>query len=105
MNEVIAAAREEDALVLSALEEYASHLTVGINNLINIFNPELVILGGTLSGAGPWLVPVISASIQQNVMPPLRHITRIETSARGEDACLLGAIALVLDDILREPLG
>jgi hypothetical protein len=43
--------------------------------------------------------------MQQNVMPPLRNITRIEVSARGEDACLLGAIALVLDDILREPLG
>jgi len=105
MDEIIEAAKQGDKVVLSVLEDYARHLAVGICNLINIFNPELVILGGTLSGAGQWLVPVINASMQQNVLPPLRNITRIEVSARGEDACLLGAIALVLDDILREPLG
>jgi predicted NBD/HSP70 family sugar kinase len=62
-------------------------------------------LGGALSQTSQWLIPVITSALQSNILPPLRSAIRIEASAQGENACLLGAIALVLDDILREPLN
>ena len=105
LTEVAQAARQQDELTLSALETLAGHFSVGIANLVNAFNPKLVVLGGSLLPVMPWLVPAITASVEKNILPPLRGITRIEITSQGEDACLLGAIALVLDEILREPMN
>jgi len=105
MEMVVKAAQQNDTVALSAIENLGEHLAVGISNLINVFNPELVVLGGALSLTSRWLIPVINASLESNILPPLRKTIRIESSSETDDACLLGAIALVLDDILREPLN
>lgn len=104
LDVVLEAARQNDPVALRAFQEIGTHLAVGITNLINIFNPELVVLGGALSLAGNWVIPVIQQYIQENVLLPLRGSVRIEGSAHGLDACVLGAIALVLDNVVREPL-
>lgn len=100
---IVQAAELNDPLALSALREVGEHLAVGISNLINIFNPQLVVLGGVLSLCGPWLIPTIQAGIQVNILPPLREGVRVEASTQRLDASVLGAVALVLDDIVREP--
>lgn len=105
LNDVADAARNQDKLALDVLETVAHHFAVGITNLVHAFNPELVILGGSLVPVNPWLIPVINSALKNDILPPLRNFTRIESSTQGEDACLLGAIALVLDDILREPFN
>lgn len=105
MEMVVQAAQQNDPVALSGIENLGGHLAVGISNLINVFNPELVVLGGALSLTSRWLIPVINASLESNILPPLRRTIRIESSSETDDACLLGAIALVLDDILREPLN
>ncbi len=105
MDVIVEAACQQDPVALQSLETLGGHMAVGITNLVNIFNPELVVLGGELSRTAPWLVPVIEAALRSNVLPPLRQSIRVAASAQGEDACLLGAIALVLDNILREPLN
>jgi len=104
LDVIIAAARQGDAVTLKVLEQIGVHLGVGISNLVNIFNPQLVVLGGALSLLGKWLIPIIKNSLQANILPPLRDSIRVESSPQGLDACVLGAVALVLDDILREPL-
>ncbi len=102
---IIEAANLKDRVALNALEKLAGHMAVGISNLVNIFNPELVVLGGALSLTGPWLVPIIDSALQQNILPPLRSAVRVQISTLGVDACLRGAISLVLDDVMREPLN
>ncbi|HZU86395.1 MAG TPA: ROK family protein, partial [Anaerolineaceae bacterium] len=101
---VIEAARQNDPVALGVLHEMGEHLGVGIANLVNIFNPEMIVLGGALSHASPWLFPVIRSVLKDNVLPPLRDTIRIEASAQGVNACVVGAASLVLDDLLREPL-
>lgn len=105
LEALVAAAASGDPAARSTFQEVGVHLGIGLANLINIFNPELVVLGGALSQANPWLTPVIKSIIQDNVLPPLRERTRIEVSAQGEDACVLGAVAFVLDNVLREPIN
>ncbi len=105
LSAVVEAAQKQDAMVMRAIEAHGRHYAAGISNLVNLFNPELVVLGGAISPINPWLIPVIEAALQTNVLHPLRELTRIEASLQGEDACLLGAIALVLDNIWREPLS
>jgi glucokinase-like ROK family protein len=102
---LVEAAELEDPVANSTFEEAGVHLGIGIANLANIFDPGLIVLGGALSLCGKWLIPTIQKILQENILPPLRDKVRVEVSARGEDACAIGAAALVLDDLLREPMS
>ncbi len=97
------AALTGDAVALDALDYVAHHLGIGIANLINIFNPELIILGGALNLLSRFLLPRIEATVSKNALASPRAEVQIVPSAHGVDACAMGAVALVLDDVLREP--
>ncbi len=101
---VVKAAEESDDAALNALEKVGQQLGMGIANLVNIFNPELVVLGGALNLAGDFLMPVVEETVQAHTLPQPHQIVRLARSAHGADACVMGTVALVLDDILREPL-
>ncbi|MFP4344829.1 MAG: ROK family protein [Anaerolineales bacterium] len=101
---VVKAAGDGDRVALQALEEVGQQLGVGIANLINIFNPELVVLGGALSLAGDFLMPVVEQTVRSHTLAQPRRVVRLARSAHGADACVRGTVALVLDDILREPM-
>lgn len=103
INDVVQAAAYKDNVALNALSEVAGYLGIGMANLLNVFNPQLIVLGGALNLASPFLLPVIEQVVQENALKPACDNVRIAASAHGTDACLMGAIALVLDDILREP--
>ncbi len=101
---VVQAAREGDAVALDALQDVGKYLGIGVANLVNIFNSELFVLGGALSLANEFLLPEIKGTVCESALrPPCENID-FAASAHGEDACAMGAVALVLDDILREPL-
>lgn len=105
LDTLIEAAEQDDPVALKALDEEGVHLGLGIVNLANIFDPGLVVIGGALSLCGKWLVPKIQSILHDNILPPLRDKIRVELSSHGEDACAIGAVALVLDDLLREPMS
>ena len=105
LDTLIEAAEQDDPVALIALDEAGVHLGIGIVNLANIFDPGLVVIGGALSLCGKWLVPKIQTILHDNILPPLRDKIRVELSSHGEDACAIGAVALVLDDLLREPMS
>jgi glucokinase-like ROK family protein len=100
---VVQAAQAGDPVALAALEEVGLQLGIGIANLINAFNPEMVVLGGALSLASAFLLPVIQDTIQGHALVQPREGVNVAAAAQGTDACVMGAIALVLDNILREP--
>jgi glucokinase-like ROK family protein len=102
VDTVVEAAKRGDQIALSALREVGVHLGVGISNLINIFNPELVVVGGALSPASPWLIPIIKNQIRENALQPLVQTVNIIPSQLGVDSCVMGAVALVLDNVMRD---
>ena len=99
---VVQAAVARDPAALLALDEVGRYLGLGMANLINIFNPELIVLGGALNLASPFLLPAIEQTICEDALRPSRENVRVVPSAHGTDACVMGAVGLVLDDILRE---
>jgi glucokinase-like ROK family protein len=101
---VVKAARAGDPVALEALQEVGKYLGIGVVNLVNIFNPELIVLGGALSLANDFLLPVIRSTVCESALKPPCENIHFEASAHGADACVMGAVALVLDDILREPV-
>jgi glucokinase-like ROK family protein len=102
MDIVIEAAKKQDQIATDILNEIGIHLGRGIANLINIFNPELIVMGGALSPASPWLIPIIQKSIQSHALSPLLDNLSIVPSKLGQDSNVMGAVALVLDNVLRD---
>ncbi len=103
-GELVAAAGIGDLAALAALQDAARYLGIGIANLVNILNPQLIILGGALGQASEQLVPVIKETVKQSSLFPMRAALSIVPSSNGLDDCVLGAAALVLDAILRHPV-
>lgn len=102
---VVQAASLGDSVALRALQEVGERLGIGIANLVNVFNPELIVLGGALNRASAILLPIVVRLINENALAPASENVHVAASAHGTDACLMGAVALVLEDILREPIS
>lgn len=101
-NQVVDCALQGDQLCRSALEEVGKNLGTGIADLANIFNPQMVVIGGAFSYAREIILPVLEETISNETLPAVKQNLCVEFSEHGADACVLGAIAVVLDDILRE---
>jgi glucokinase-like ROK family protein len=95
-----------DAGDLEAIDSFteAGHaMGQGFAGLINIFNPEKVILGGPLSIAGEYLLPAIKETVTRHSLPEIIQQAEVLLSPFGPDASLIGAIAIVADDVLSHP--
>ncbi|RIK44729.1 MAG: transcriptional regulator [Chloroflexi bacterium] len=89
------AAERGDAFASATLERAGTALGVGLANFINIFNPQLIVLGGGLIDLGePLLVPV-QRSMQAWAMPMMYANTRLTYSKLGRRTGIYGAAALV----------
>jgi predicted NBD/HSP70 family sugar kinase len=102
--EVVQAAQLGELVALAVMQEVGRYVGLGIANLVNIFNPELVVLGGLFSQAHETLIPVIKETVKQNSLFPMRTALSVVPSQRGADDGIWGAVALVLDELLRAPV-
>jgi predicted NBD/HSP70 family sugar kinase len=102
-EQVVAAAEAGDAIALNALYNVAKWLGIGIANLVNVFNPEMVVLGGGLARGSKLWEPVLAATVHEFAWKQSLETLQLTTSAHGTEACVVGTVALVLDDILRYP--
>jgi glucokinase-like ROK family protein len=99
---VVKFAESGDTICRQAIEEVAVNLGVGIADLVNIFNPSLVLIGGAFISAKDIMHSIIEKTIFSNALQPSIDNLQIKFSERSTEACVLGAVAVVLDDILRE---
>ncbi len=92
---VAEAAGRGDALARSAYERAGKYLGIGVASFLHTFDPSIVIFGGGVSQSGPLLFEPFEASLRNQVFNPryLENLT-ITTAALGDDAGLLGALAL-----------
>jgi predicted NBD/HSP70 family sugar kinase len=70
--------------------------------MVHVFDPEIVLIGGAFIQAKDILQPILEKTIFSNILPPYTDRLRIAFSDGGANDCALGAVAIVLDDILRE---
>ncbi len=103
LQSILDAARLGDEVARAALRETGIYLGIGIANLINLLNPQLVAFGGSLSQAHEFLMPAARQVAAERVMGEPGQAARIVVSSLEADACVLGGVALVLHDILRQP--
>jgi glucokinase-like ROK family protein len=102
---IVEAAREGDGVACELLEQTGEYLGIGLANLINALNPEMVVFGGILSLAGDFLLPVMKRVIEERALLWTRRAVSIVVAAHGFDACVMGGIATVYHHILSQPKG
>ena len=98
------AADAGDKEAIDSFAEAGHAMGQGFAGLINIFNPEKIILGGPLSVAGEYLLPSIKETMTRHSMPEIDQQVEVLLSLFGPDASLIGAIAIVADNILSLPI-
>ncbi len=99
---VIEAAKAEDRIALELLENAGQHLGVRIAYLINLFNPEVVIIGGGVETAGELFLGPIRQAVRGLAFEEPANAVKIIPSRLGDSAVALGAAALVLREIFAQ---
>ena len=100
MEDIIHAANNDDVLAIELIEQIGRNIGRGIAILINIFNPQLVILGGSLTETGDCIrLPIIS-SINKYSLNLVNNDTQLKMSKLGQNAGVIGSCLLVRDKIL-----
>ena len=94
LDEIIAAVNKEDVLCIEIVEEIGQKLGKQIAGLINIFNPELVIIGGTLSLTGDYLTQPIKTAVRKYSLNLVNKDSIILTSKLKDKAGIVGACML-----------
>ena len=90
-RDLVAAAREGNEAALAAMGEIGRRLGAGIGSLVNVFDPEVIVLGGGFSSALDLLLDSAREVVAQEALPPGRTSVRIVPATLGADAGLIGA--------------
>ncbi len=98
------AADSNDAEARESFMEAGHAMGQGFASLVNIFNPEKIILGGPLSIAGDYLLPAIKEAMNRHAFAEIDQQAEVLLSPFGPDASLIGAAAIVVNDILLHPI-
>lgn len=100
LKDIMEAANQDDVLAIELVAEIGEKLGRGVALLINIFNPELVILGGPLAQTGDYLrLPVISA-VNKYSLSLMNNDTQIKISTLGSKAGVIGAGLIARNNLL-----
>ncbi|MFV2101000.1 ROK family transcriptional regulator [Micromonospora sp. LOL_024] len=105
IRSVVDDADRGDPLAQESLRRVGDWLGIGVANLMNLFNPGMVVFGGMLCDLYPGAVAQVRGRIARNVLPVAREHVRLRTAALGDDATLVGAAELGFAPLLADPLG
>ncbi|MBM3922114.1 MAG: ROK family transcriptional regulator [Sphingomonadales bacterium] len=98
--DIMAAAHQEDMLCIEMLADLGEKIGKGLAMLINVFNPELLILGGTLSETGDYLRLPVKSAINKYSLSLVNSDTQLRISRLGEKAGVVGACLIARDKVL-----
>jgi len=102
LETAIEAAEAGDKLAISLIEWAGVNLGTRISYLINLFNPEVVVIGGGVEKSGELILEPIRRTVKKFAFEEPANKVRIIPSTLGEDAVSLGASSLVLRDIFTQ---
>ena len=100
LDDILWAVNEEDVLAIEVIEEIGTVLGRAIAGIINIFNPELVVIGGKVAAAQNYLMLPIKTAIQKHSLNMINRDTKIKFSKLGETGGPIGACMLSRSKLL-----
>lgn len=94
-------AHDGDAAAIDALAAIGRWLGVGVANLVNMLNPDVVVIGGGVIAAGELLLEPARAVVAERALSPSKDHARIVPARFGAESGMLGAAMLALDELGR----
>lgn len=98
-----ARAQDEDEAALRALRRAGRALGIALTGAVNLLDPRAVLLGGSLAGLAPWLLPALKQELGQRTATP-GAVPEVAVAAAGADGPSLGAAYSVVRTVLDDPL-
>jgi glucokinase-like ROK family protein len=95
LEDIMDALEKEDVLAIEIMESVGNDMGKAISGLINLFNPELIVIGGTISRAKDYLLLPIKSAINKYSLILVSKDTKIKISKLGEKCGVIGACMLV----------
>lgn len=97
-EDVTRLAEEGDGAALRVLQETGAWLGVGMAAFVNIFNPEVIAVGGGASGAGEFLLEPARNEVHLKARSPSRDLVEVKEATLGPESGVLGAAALARNE-------
>jgi glucokinase len=95
--DVAAAALAGDAFARAVWTETTDVLGQAVTDLVNVFEPELVVLGGGVTRSGAMLLDPVAEAVARDAMPPAAKAARVVLAGLGDVVCVVGAGVVALD--------
>lgn len=93
------AAKAGDTYANFVVDRFAYYLGLAMGNIANILNPSTIVLGGGVSKAGEFLVEKVSKVVEEFTFPTIRSVTKIKIAELENDAGMIGAASLVINEL------
>ncbi|WP_334074336.1 MULTISPECIES: ROK family transcriptional regulator [Paenibacillus] len=103
LEQILAAGKQGDKQALDLLNEIGSQLGVGLANLVNILNPELIVIGNRLSLAGGLFEEAMLQTIKNRSLSYHRKKTHVDFAKLGIRSTALGAASMPITAFLTDP--
>lgn len=100
---VLREARAGSLPALGALDGVGRWLGVGLAGLVNVLNPQLIVLGGMFGRIHPYVTAAVRAELDRRALPAASQLVRIVPAMLGVDASLIGAAELAFEPLLIDP--
>ena len=89
--DILQGARSGDGVSISVVRDTAKYVGMAIANLATMFDPEIIVLGGSIASSGDIMLDPIRVETTRRVPPRMAEQLRVELSTLGDDAIAIGA--------------
>lgn len=103
-EDITLAVKQNDYLAVDEYTKACTYLAIGILNVVNSFNPDIVVIGDELPGVNPGLLEqIVTEYVNHHVLPEIAENTRIMISRSTVDSALAGAGSIALEEVFKTP--
>jgi predicted NBD/HSP70 family sugar kinase len=96
-------ARQGDKRTVSVLGEVGRQLGIGISNIVNLMNPEIVVVGGYIGRLSEWLLAPIRAEMSARVVAPVAGGCQVAAPTLGTEQAAVGGALAAFSPVLADP--
>ncbi len=102
-NSILSAYKNGDEFAEKTINKAAKFLGLGVVNVINSYNPNIIIIGDELTQFGPKIIEIVKNVVKKHISLDIYKNIKIETSLLENDPVLIGASLLSMESILKNP--
>lgn len=97
-------AKKGDLIANKAVNRLVKYLAIGIGNIINILDPEVIAIGGGISKAGDYLINKLEKEVPKNIWCKSMNLTKIVLASLGNDAGIIGSAMYAKSKLVKKTL-